>query len=841
MSEKIYYKKINPNLFSDSKVVKQGKLSKEFFSYYLESLTSQSKEKEFEDFCRKIVEVTICPNLLPQTGPTGGGDSKVDSETYPVADSIAETWLYGYGDSAHKERWAFAISAKKDWKPKLKSDVKKIFGTNEEHDRDYKKIYFITNQFVSDRKRADAEDELRKEYQLDIRILDRTWLLDKTFKDGNQKIAIEAFNMSEELEDVIEVGVKDTERRRRLGEIDKELQDINKLKPARIINLSKESIKLLRELEIDKSSAIAVLERNIRFAKQYGNVKDYANALYDYCWTILWWYEDRDKYYEVYVELENLYKENRENYSILKGLSTLWINLLSNRNKEEVIKNIDNHTQLLVDSFNKFIQDYENPKRAELAKFDYQMMRMQKPELWPEVVEEYLTILQDMHFNNDIDLFELKKLLELPVLKNFPKYDELFEMLIELLSEQSKNVESSQLLVNRGDDYLESDIYKAIKYYSRALTKLFQERSKINLIETYIKLGAAFEQINLMWGARSFYIRAFIDSFYLYFDQGNVIPELFLSMRHLKFLELKLGRINYSLQFNEWELIGYSLYPYKTDEKKEWENYLSYDLRLANTLLNIKLSNIELFGKLPDYLDESRLKTSTAALKYKLGYYDDEYVEARGSKKAVDDFMKFLFEYPISDDIRKRLDTELLSERAKLQTKIMSCSVVVYLKRDSLQQELGATLLAMLENVFATSISEKMISVSSEFTFTIDEKGSSNFDIEIEQVDNTIKMIVSNIEEITEYRNRSLVSEKLNTVMDIFVTQMMSLANKPDKMEKSIEEESTMFRTLNCSSTLDTFVAYEQDFSSLSQKVKGMKVYKNIREKELFQDNKESK
>lgn len=190
MSEKEFYKKIHPNQFSDSKTTKKGKLSVDYFSYYLESLTSQSKEKEFEDYCRKIIGVTICPNLLPQTGPTGGGDSKVDSETFPVSETLAEYWLNGFGDLAHTERWAFAISAKKEWKPKFKSDVQKIVGTNHEYGRGYTKIFFITNQFVSDKKRAAAEDELRNEYEIDVRILDRTWLLENTFKSDNQILAI---------------------------------------------------------------------------------------------------------------------------------------------------------------------------------------------------------------------------------------------------------------------------------------------------------------------------------------------------------------------------------------------------------------------------------------------------------------------------------------------------------------------------------------------------------------------------------------------------------------------------------------------------------------------------
>lgn len=59
-----------------------------------------------------------------------------------------------------------------------------------------------------------------------------------------------------------------------------------------------------------------------------------------------------------------------------------------------------------------FIQDKENPKRARLARFDYQMMRLQNPELWNDVVNEYLAILEDMRYNNNIDLFQLKKVLE---------------------------------------------------------------------------------------------------------------------------------------------------------------------------------------------------------------------------------------------------------------------------------------------------------------------------------------------------------------------------------------------------------------------------------------------
>ena len=105
------FKQMHPEQFSDSVIVKKAILNEELFKFYLDSLTSRSQEKEFEVFCRRIAEIEICPNLLPQTGPTGGGDSKVDTETYPVSELVCQNWYMGYADTAATERWAFAIIA----------------------------------------------------------------------------------------------------------------------------------------------------------------------------------------------------------------------------------------------------------------------------------------------------------------------------------------------------------------------------------------------------------------------------------------------------------------------------------------------------------------------------------------------------------------------------------------------------------------------------------------------------------------------------------------------------------------------------------------------------------
>ena len=72
------------------------------------NLASRSQETLFEAFARQLAQLEVCPNLLPDTWPTGG-DSKVDAETHPVADSLSAGSYVGAGGNPGGERWAFAL------------------------------------------------------------------------------------------------------------------------------------------------------------------------------------------------------------------------------------------------------------------------------------------------------------------------------------------------------------------------------------------------------------------------------------------------------------------------------------------------------------------------------------------------------------------------------------------------------------------------------------------------------------------------------------------------------------------------------------------------------------
>ena len=178
-SSKEFLKHRRPNEFSSSNVIEVGELDRVQLEYYLTTLNTRSQELEFETFAKKLCEKIICPNLLEQTGPVAGGDGKTDTQTFPVSEQNHLLWYTGSNNNSHKERWAFAVSTQKTWKAKCQKDVKKIIET----DRDYVKVFCISNQSIKSNQRSQLEDDLTKEFSIDVRILDLSWILDEIFKN----------------------------------------------------------------------------------------------------------------------------------------------------------------------------------------------------------------------------------------------------------------------------------------------------------------------------------------------------------------------------------------------------------------------------------------------------------------------------------------------------------------------------------------------------------------------------------------------------------------------------------------------------------------------------------
>lgn len=788
-----FFRKIHPEQFSDSQVLKVGLLDKDYFGYFMETLTNQSREKEFETFCRRMAEAEICPNLLPQTGPTGGGDSKVDSETYPVAENKTETWYYGEGDKASKERWAFAMSAKKAWKPKIESDVKKIADVNRETGRGYTKIFFMSNQFISDKKRAEEEDKLRLEYQIDIRILDRTWFIEKVFSGNNKKIAVECFNLSVNFIDQVDVGTRDYDRIRELESIEKSLDNSTNLKEAECISLASKSVVLARELEIPKERMIGILERNKRLAKTYGSIGEIAKSIYDYSWTVYWWYADADSYYKNYQEYEKIAQENK-NIHFLNQLTTLWTNLFSLVISGDLEININKHTENLVIMLKKFIEDKSKPNSALEAREDYQRVRVLLGDDVDDIIAEYLDIIKKSDNNLNLDLYPIKRIItEIPVFHQAKRYDEVFELLVDKMSKLSQDASVAEMLISRGKILEEKKPYDALAYYSRALNKVYNENSKDELIITLVNMAIIFERVGLYWAARNFYMYVFCMCLNQYMNQAEVHPGLILSANYLKMLELQLGRIIYATEFDFFEKIARRIYPKNIEEKNDLFDYI-----LGMQLFRTEFSKLVKIQNLPTYLEKRDLFFAGVASKYELGHYDDENMKQFGGiKEAYDDFIEKWYNQPARGQMRG-LPWFGFEKNVHFKSKILGCTINIKSCNNAMNLELATTILASLESFFVTGIQNNLIPLTNRIDFEIEYLESKDFCIRWEKIEgksNCFKIHCSDYMADNIVESQKKVSDFLIEILSLIVSILFPYEEYLSKIKNMILDENALGRS----------------------------------------------
>jgi len=152
--------------------------------YFIETLNRENGGATFEKIASGLAEKEICSNILPSTGPYGGGDKGTDARTYEtyLTESADIFRLYqSTNKSPTKLKIYFAFSIEKGWKSKFKNDAKKIIVT---YDLKPEKICFITNQFIKSAKREEFLKELIALYPgLKFEIFDGEWVTKKLAGD----------------------------------------------------------------------------------------------------------------------------------------------------------------------------------------------------------------------------------------------------------------------------------------------------------------------------------------------------------------------------------------------------------------------------------------------------------------------------------------------------------------------------------------------------------------------------------------------------------------------------------------------------------------------------------
>ena len=726
-SPRSFLKGRRPYLFSDTLHRVEPVLDRSVLEYHLDSLTSRSQEYDFQEFARRLAEAEICPNLLPQTGPTGGGDSKVDSETFPVADSLALAWYTGIGREGADERWAFAMSTKREWRAKVREDVEKIAKTG----RGYSKAFFITSRYVRDRDRATLEDELRDKHGVDVRILDRTWILDRVFQNRREALAIEYLRMDVPAQQSIQKGPLDTHREQQLAEIEARIEELtqNVQFVPNLVDDCLEAAKIARGLELPRTEVEGRLLRAERMAERCGTPHQRLLVAYTWAWTAYFWYEDYLLFAKLYQQVETR-AEGSTNPHELQLLTNLWQILLpavKGLDIDAALVDFDARTNKLLDELDRLAQDEERASASMQARSAQLLMQL------------FLAATCD----RDAILHELKALVaRVQVLIGFPleplieslmvlgdafvdsqPYQDLFDFLVETTASRRSETAAARMLLRRGIQLLEAEKpSETIRTTGRALVKLFKHESRHELVVALYLLGVSYERLGLIWGARGMLLAAASIATQDLIIHGDVLPAQPACFHRLKWLELQLGRIPHALAWHELDIatinaLASSGYQNAALEEGEEE----FDLILGILLLRARLVQLRKLGGLAASLDNLGLFAASAALIYALGHEDklpsELDVDVTNGVATQQYFLSWRDQLA-AEDLPN--DPSLCDEpEVILGSVILGCAFVVKAQNTPGCVAMGESILAVTECLLATGVADRLIALEPSMSILV--------------------------------------------------------------------------------------------------------------------------
>lgn len=716
-------KKLHPNQFSDSKIVDKVECPREILDFHLSRLSEQNKHFDFEEFIRKLLEREVCPNLIEETGPAGGGDGKVDTENYPVAKDIQEFWWYGL--NGKNDRWAFAISLRKSWKSKCDGDIKKIIDTK----RGYTKIFFITNQSIKNDKRLEYQDNKSRETGLDITILDKTWILDKALHEKNLDL-LKLINISQPIKEK-EIGPNDLKKQRRVEEIEKKLQDYSSKKKINqeVIDLSIESAIISRDLEEDEVVVVGKFERALRLAKTKKNIVAQRKILYDLAWYYHWWLNDDINFEKYYEEYQSEVIKDKSIEEIL-NLANLWTLEYTRKNGDK--DTVKNKTETLLYLLREKEESQSRVTQLE-AKTRICIIKITLEESIDRQFDDLINIVKEATKFKEYDFIVLAKMIEilLPVYNGNKKYDQLYELIIDKLTNRKGEIQRAEMYLKKSKLLSSSGKhYDAISILGKCLTLLYKEETNGKLVEAYINIGANFESVGLLYVAKNYYIAAitlFID---LYFKEGNLDLFSIKIINRIIDLEIQFGNIEHAIQWISIKNIFFSILVDKNEEfnqETEGEFLLQRDALLSSQILRTKFEDFKILDKIIYECSNNDLIISEVMAKYVLGEYDNRLLEeCNGDKNKVD---KQIEDFYIAS-LNQRLPIPIYynGKENKVNSMLAGNKLKIYYTSTDLMHKFAEFIMALLENTFAT-IHKHNTYMRGDIIIQLQEKDSGAFDV----------------------------------------------------------------------------------------------------------------
>lgn len=806
-------KQRRPNNFSDSSIVKAAVLNRSTLDQYLETLTTRGQENEFAEFARKLCELEICPNLRPQTGPVGGGDSKVDTETIPVSSQTQLAYWQGE-DNQSKDSFAFAISAKKKWTEKARSDIEKISGLS----KGYKRIYFITNQAARDKTRADLEKELSEKFEVSIIILDKNWILDRVFTNKRERLAIEELEMGSGLEEVVEVGPLDLQRRKRLAEINASVEGAisKEIITHSTVRDAIDAALLAAKLEDPRTDIEGLFERAIRMARQYGDKEHLFSALYQREWITFFWFEDFKTFIERYDEVETLSLESMRIFS-LERLNNLWSLLRALAAKPELVSQamLLKKTETLKEALNEVVQDEASPSASVHAEALLCILELTLlHDSGKEVGAQFTRAKDILARANELIGFPFEQvvevLTELDILfSGVREYEDLQEYLVEIVTRRRGEIPAAQILMQRGIQHVRAKRYfKAIDCFGRSLHLFHKNESKKDLVVALVFLAHAYRDVGLLWAARGAFVNAASYATSDFWNYNEINTMQLRCYDELRKLETQLGRVGAALDWH-FTLVSMAMHLATTDAERGdvLQESIEFGMILGLLLIKTREEDLKSLEKLPDILMNMDLDYAAFGLAYRLGGKEglpDSFPNDLGGED-VDTFFGHWFEQPAHEDLPDH-PNYYLSDEVKLRSRILGCEFVVTSKKRSPEIEVAEYIIAALESFLSTAIELDAIPRDSIALVNVLRDESLGTDIACKvNTDGKITIDVTcgnfNPHRLTKDEQKK-INEKVSDIVLHLIARAIIFRDAAADLQKLFRDENAYSRAFSFSSPL---------------------------------------
>jgi hypothetical protein len=541
-------------------------------------------------------------------------------------------------------------------------------------DRNFDKAFFISNQFIRDKARAEMESELSKKHGFEVHILDRTWIVKTVIEHKREDIAVDTLNIRLTGTQKPQLGPRDTSRQQELDVLIKQLSrpEVYYANDYALAQGYLKAGKLARGLGKPRHEVDGFFIRARDLAGKNNLRGQIIRCGYDHAWTSYWWFDDPLELQKIYSEIED-YLPGTHDAEECELFSNLWHLLYTSVRSGEITEEngrLDERLSVIKAELARLADQRDRPNNALYAETVSLLLELppcrEDSSQAKKVFEKLKACLRR---SDGLGIYPTMRFIDnLTEMGEFfgelLGYDSLFGEMRQIARLRVGESHEGKLLYERGVQLLDKNRPKdVLRYLGEARIKLAKEETLRESNWAALGCSDAYMTMNLHWAARMEALIVVHHALRPMHTTGHFFVEGLLASKRLGWAELALGRI---APFISWYELSWILLGQLSSKQYDIES-IEKDLRLQDSILgcyflNLPSEYVEELAQLQHSLDQLNLPMARWALLYALNEIDalvEEMPEdmAKNPEK-LDEFFLMWKRQPASKQVPKEVTGE---------------------------------------------------------------------------------------------------------------------------------------------------------------------------------------